>query len=101
MLGEEVDMVGDNHYVANLKFRIHAACRVAYKEGFYSEFVHNADWECHGLHVITLVEVKTALHGHYRTVAETTENQVAAMSFDSRYRKIGYLVVGYILFVGY
>ena len=65
----------------------------SHKEGFYSEFVHNADWEMSaGLHVTTLVEVKTALHGRYRTVAETTENQVAAMSFDSRYRKIGYLV---------
>ena len=33
MLGEEVDMVGDDHQVANLELGVHAASRIRYEKG--------------------------------------------------------------------
>ena len=42
VLREKVDMVCDNHQVANFETRVHAAGGITYKEGFYAKFVHDA-----------------------------------------------------------
>ncbi len=62
---EEVDMVGDDHHVANAEFLVHTTGCIADKEGHDAEFAHHADWECHLLHVVAFVVVEATLHGHY------------------------------------
>ena len=50
MLREEVDVVGDNHQVANLETRVHATGSVADEECLDADFVHHTDGESHFLH---------------------------------------------------
>ena len=50
MLGEEVDMVGDDHEVADLEFRIHASGGIADEERLDAQFVHHAHGEGHFFH---------------------------------------------------
>ena len=62
VLGEEVDMIGDDHQVANLELGVHASCCVGNKEGLDAQLVHDAHGEGDLLHGVTLVEVETTLH---------------------------------------
>jgi hypothetical protein len=81
MLREEVDMVGDDHQVANLECRIHATCSIRYEEGLDAQFVHDTDREGDLLHVVALIVVETALHGEDIYTSELTEDELAAVSF--------------------
>ena len=82
MLGEVVDVVGDDHEVANLEIRVHAAGSVGYEEGLDAQLAHDSDGEGYLLHGIALVVMETALHGHDVLVAELTEDEFPAMSLD-------------------
>lgn len=101
MLGEEVDVVGDNHQVANLEARVHTARSIRHEERLDAQFVHHANGECHLLHRVALVEVEASLHGHDVNAAQLTENQFAAMAFHGRYREVGYVAVWYFYCVSY
>lgn len=97
MLREAVDVVGDDHDVANVEFRVHTARCVAYKKHFYAQFIHHAYGECYILHGVSFIEMEASLHGDDVLVAEFAENQFSAMSFDCRDREIG--DVGIVEFV--
>ena len=64
MFWEEVDVIIDNHQVANLEFRIHTARSVAYKEGFNAQLVHHTFWEGYSLHVISFIVMESSFHSH-------------------------------------
>ena len=64
MLGHKVDVVGDEHEVANFEVGIHAARCIAHKEVLNAQFVHHANRKGYLLHVVTFVIVETTLQGH-------------------------------------
>ncbi len=94
VLREEVDLVSDNHDVAHTELLVHAAGGVADKEGIDAERLHYAHGESHLLHVVTLIVVESALHGHDVLAAKVTEDEFAGMSCHRRYGEVGYLFVG-------
>ena len=77
MLREEVDVVGDNHQVADFEFWVHATGCVGNEEGLDAQLVHHAHREGHLLHRVTLVEVESSLHGHDVLASQFTEDQFA------------------------
>ena len=89
MLGEEIDVVSDDHEVANLESGVHAACSVGDEERLDAQFVHDANGERHLLHVVAFVVVESALHGHDVDAPEFAEDELAAMSFDGGYGEVG------------
>ena len=101
MLGEHVDMVGDNHQVANLEGGVHAAGSIADEERLDAQFIHHADGEGDGFHVVTLIIVEAALHGEYVYTAEFAEDELARVSLDGRHGEVGYFTVWELLLVSY
>ena len=101
MLWEEVDMIGDNHDVADLEFGVHTTCGIRDEQRLDAEFVHHSDRECHILHRVALIEVETTLHGEDVNTPEFTENQFATMTFHCRYGEVGNLRVGILRLVSY
>ena len=84
MFGEEIDVVGDNHQIADAELRVHTACGVAHEERFHPQLIHHPHGESGFLHAVALVEVETALHRHHILIAQIAENQSTAMSFHGR-----------------
>ena len=101
MLREEVDMVGDNHQVANLEGGIHTTSGIRDKERLNAQLVHHTNGEGDFLHVIALVVVKTALHGHDVYTTELAKDEGTSMSFYGRNGEIGYLTIGKLEFISY
>ena len=81
VLWEEIDVVVNNHQVAYVKLRIHAARSIADEEGFDAQFIHDALWECYLFHAVTLIEVETAFHSHDVFAAQFSEDEFSCMSF--------------------
>ena len=94
MLGEHVDVVVDDHQLANLEIGVHATGRVAQEQRLDAQLVHHADGVGYGLHVVALVVVETTLHGQYIHATQLAENQFAAVALDGGDRKIGDLLIG-------
>ena len=101
MLGEEVDVVGDDHQVAHAEILIHAAGGIADEEGLDAQFVHHADGEGHFLHRVALVEMEAPLHGEDIDATQFAEDEFAFVTFDRRDGKVGYLRVWNLLLVSY
>ena len=101
MLWEEVNVVGDDHQVANLKFWIHTTGSVGYEEGLDAQFVHHSDREGDLLHRVALVKVEASLHGEDVDTTQLTEDEFARMAFYGRYGEIGNLGVGIFGLVSY
>ena len=104
MFGHEVDVVGDEHEVANAECGVHAARGVANEEVLDAQFVHDANGEGHLLHVVAFVVVKASLHGHHVLAAQTAEEELAAVSLHGAHGKVGNVAIGhgvhYFYFVG-
>lgn len=88
MLWEEVDMVADNHKVANLEIRVHASGSVAYEESLNAKLVHNTHRERHFLHRISLVVVESSLHGKDILTAKLAKYELTGMSLNRGNREI-------------
>ena len=101
MFGEEVDMVVYHHQIAYLELWVHATRGIAYKEGLYAQFVHHTFREGDLLHVVSLVEMKTAFHGHNILAAQLAEDEFAGMPLNRRYREVGNLAVWKFVAVSY
>ena len=101
MLGEEVDMVGDDHQVADLELRVHAAGSIGDEERLDAQLVHDTHREGDLLHRVALIEVEAALHGHDVHPAELSEDELAAMSLDCRDGEVGYLLIRELVRVSY
>ena len=63
MLREEVDMVGDDHNVANLKGGIHTTGSIRDEQRLDAQLIHHTDREGHILHGIAFIKMESALHG--------------------------------------
>ena len=101
MLGEEIDMVSNHHEVANLEGGVHTTGSIRDKERLDAQLVHHTNREGHLLHVIALIVVETALHGHDVYTTELAEDEGTGMSFYGRYGEIRNLGVGNLEFVSY
>ena len=101
MLREEVDMVGDNHQVADAECGVHTASGIADKECLDTQFVHHTDRERHFFHRVSLVEMEAALHGQNVDATEFAEDQFAAVALDGGYREVRNLRIGKLRLVSY
>ena len=82
VLGEEVDVVGDDHQVANLELRVHASGGVADEQRLDAQFVHHPHGEGDLLHRVALVVVESPLHGHDVHASQFAEDQFAGMALN-------------------
>ena len=82
-------MVGDYHYVPYLEFLVHASGCIGDDERLYSEGPHYAYGEGDGLHVVSLIVVETALHGHDALAGKVAEDEVAAVALYGGYGEVG------------
>ena len=98
---EHVDMVGDDHQVANLEGGVHATSGIGHEERLDAQFVHHTDGECHLLHGVALVEVETTLHGEDVNATQFSEDELARMTFYGRYGKVGDVRIGKLPLVSY
>lgn len=94
VLGEEIDVVGDDHQVAYAEVGVHAAGGVAHEERLDAQLVHHAYGERHLLHRVSLVVVEAPLHGHDVLAAELAEDELAGVALHGRYGEVGYVLVG-------
>ena len=81
MLWEEIDMVCNHHEVANLEGGVHTTGSIRDKERLDAQLVHHTNREGHLLHVIALIVVETALHGHDVYTTELAEDEFATVTF--------------------
>jgi len=101
MLGEEVDMVGDDHQVTHMEVLVHTARGIRHEEGLDAQLVHYTYGECHFLHRVAFIIVKTTLHGEDVNTPEFSEYKFPAMTFYCGYREVGNFRVGILCLVSY
>ena len=101
MLGEEIDVVGDDHQVAYMEMFVHAARGIGYEEGFDTQFVHHTYGEGHLLHGVAFVIVEAPLHGHDVHAAELAEDELAGVPFYGGDGEVGNLCIGDFFLVSY
>ena len=101
VFGEEVDMVGDDHEIADFKLRVHSSRGVGDKERLDTQFVHHANGEGHLLHRVALIIMETSLHRHDILVAKFSEDQFSTVSFHRRYGEVGDVAVRELVGVSY
>ena len=101
MFWEEVDVISDNHQVANLELRVHTACSIRNKQCLNPQLIHHANGERYFLHVIAFIVVEATLHGHDVNATQFTEDKFARMAFYGRYREVGDFFVGKFQLVSY
>ena len=82
VLGEQVDVVGDDHKVADFEFFVHAARGIADEKDLYAESLENAHGEGDGLHIVALIVVEAALHCDHTLFAEGAEYEIALVALD-------------------
>ena len=63
MFREEIDMVSDNHQVADSELRVHTTSRIGYEKCLDAQLIHHTDREGDLLHGITFIEMEASLHG--------------------------------------
>ena len=82
VLGEQVDVVGYDHKVADFEFFVHAARGIADEKDFYAEGLKNAHGEGDGLHIVAFVVVEAALHCDNALFAESSEYEIPLVALD-------------------
>ena len=100
MFGEEIDVIGDNHQVADFKIGIRTAAGIRNKQGLDTQFPHYTYREGHFLHGISLIEVEASLHGHNILITQLAENQFAAVSLYRRNGEVGNILILYFILLG-
>ena len=80
VLGEEIDVVGDDHQVAYAEILVGSARSVTYEESPDAQLIHHAYGECHLLHGVTLVVMEASLHGQYLLAAQCADDEASVMS---------------------
>ena len=101
VLGEEVDMVGDNHQVTHMERLVHATGGIADEECLDAQLVHDTYGERHFLHRVALVEVETSLHSKDIYPTQLSEDQLSTMSFHGGYREVRYIRIWELRLVSY
>ncbi|MNT15519.1 hypothetical protein D3C72_1505770 [compost metagenome] len=88
MFGKQVDMIFNEHDIADLKVFVHASGCIADKECMYTQCFHYSYRKGDFLHIIAFVIVKTTGHHHYLLVSDGSEDQFTGMTFYSRLREV-------------
>ena len=101
VLGEEVDVVSDDHQVANLEGGVHATGSIRHEESLDAQLVHDAYGERYFLHGVALVIVEAALHGHDVYTTKLTEDERTGVALDGRYGEVGDFSVRNLQLVSY
>ena len=101
MLWEEVDVIGDDHQVANLEAWIHTTSGIADEERLDAQLIHHTYWEGHFFHRIALIVVETTFHSHDINTSEFSEDEFSAMALYCRYREVGNITIGNFQCVSY
>ena len=101
MLWEEVDVVGDDHQIADAEVRAHAAGRVRHEERLDAQLVHHALREGDLPHRPSFVVVEATLHGHDVLASELSEDELSAMSLNGRHREVGYVTIRNLYGISY
>ena len=101
MLWEEVDVVGDNHQVADSEGRVHASGGIGDIECADAELIHDAHGEGDLLHGVALIIVEASLHGQDVDASELAEDEFAGVSLDGGHGEVGYLTIGELRLVSY
>ena len=101
MLWEEVDVIGDDHQVANLEARVHTTSGIADEERLDAQLIHHTYWEGHFFHRIALIVVETTFHSHDINTSEFSEDEFSAMALYCRYREVGNITIGNFQCVSY
>ena len=89
MFGHEIDVVGDEHQIADFEVGIHTSGSIAHEELLNAQFVHHTYGEGDLLHVIAFVVVEAAFERHDFFTTQTTEYETAAMTFYCRNGEVG------------
>ena len=101
MLGEEIDVISDDHEVADMEGGVHASCGIGDEERLHPQFVHNTYREGDFLHGIAFVEMKASLHGDDVHSSEFSENEFAGMSLNGGQWEVWNVLVGILSLFGY
>ena len=101
MLGEEVDVVGDDHQVANFKAWVHATGSIRDEERLDAQLIHHTNRKGHLLHGVALVVVEATLHGQDVHTTQLTEDEFSAMAFHRRDGEVGDVRVRKLQLVSY
>ena len=81
ILGQSIDLVGNDHQITDFEVWIGSTGGVAHKQSLDAQFVHDADGEGNFLHGVAFVVVEAAFHGHDILLAELSEDEAAAVAF--------------------
>ena len=99
MLGEEINVIGDDHQIADIELRVHAASGIRHKESLDAQFVHDTHGEGYLLHRVALVVMEAPLHGQNIHATQFAEDQFSAMSLNGRDREIRNVGIGDLGFI--
>ena len=101
MFREHIDVVSDDHQVANLELRTHTSGSIGNEQRLDAQFVHHPNRKGNFFHPISFIEMETSFHGHDVLAAEFAENQLPGMSLYCRDWKVGYVVIREFVAVSY
>jgi hypothetical protein len=90
---EEVDVVPDEHYVADVVGRVDGAGGVGHDQGGDSQELHHSDGERALPQGVALVEVKAALHDHHGGGPDAAEEKAAVVAGDGAHGEVGDVLV--------
>ena len=92
-------MIGYDHEVADFEIGIHTSGSVRYEKRLYTQHLHDPYRKSYLLHGIAFVIMKAALHGENLSTAEIPGNELSAVPFNGRKRKVRDFSVKYLLFI--
>ena len=94
VVAQQIDVVGDEHQVARVPQRVHAAAGVRDDEDARAESPQHAHGERDLLEGVALVAVEPALHRDHAPAGEGPEQELAGVTLDGREGKPRDLLVG-------
>ena len=100
-IGQQVDVVCDDHQIPYFQFRIDAAGRVRHKERFCPHQLEHPYGKGHLVHAVPFVIMKASLHANDVFAAQGTGNQIALVAGSRREQEMGNVFIGDGYFVFY
>ena len=88
-VGHHVDMIADDHEVADVEGVVNATGGVGDEQAADTEEGHDADGEGDLTHGVSFIIMEAALHGHDRLTAEAAEEEVAFVARGRGAREVG------------
>ena len=94
VIGEEVDVVGDEHNISYAEVGVHTTGCIAHTQHLNAYGLHHSNGECGLFHRVALIVMETALHCHYILLAKHTKNELSLVSLNCANGEIGNLAIG-------